>query len=169
MKNLSIESLYQIAQKMEQDAVVFYQKLIDESPEDSHKRLFRLIQSEEKKHLYTFNEIINKVWGNKLKRDLPVESEITSFLFEVDPKIIKVANELSNIYFSNAKLRSSGVHTILQSIEFSIENELLAIEFYQHLKNMLHPRLRLPMDRIIQQENGHHDKLITAKNKLKHL
>ena len=79
MKNLSIESLYQIAQKMEQDAVVFYQKLIDESPEDSHKRLFRLIQSEEKKHLYTFNEIINKVWGNKLKRDLPVESEITSF------------------------------------------------------------------------------------------
>ena len=147
MIDLHVDSIFEIAQKMERDGTEFYRKAAETADKNSRAVLLALAEME-LNHERTF---------------AIMRSEVSDGTFEplVPPKNSQSALYLQAVlngggFGSTRAPALSGEESIDRIFEIAISLEKDAIVFYQSMKTLVPPgRIREQLDQIIDQEIGH--------------
>lgn len=149
--------LLEIALGIERNGAVFYQALADRTGNKDVKAIYGYLAGEEKKHLNTFQGMLNSVGRYKPPESyaeeymLYLRALIDSAVFPDD----KVAKEMASKASSEA-----------EALHIGIIAEKDSILFYSEMRNLVRESDRHTIDAIIGEEKAHLRLLSQLKAKL---
>ncbi len=158
MSNFDAVDIFEIAIRIEENGSSFYRYAAHIAEDENTKKTFTYLADEEARHKALFKEMLSKMEKHKIPESYP--GEYGAYLRDyVD----------SNIVFTEKAMDSElpDVKDTLSAINFAIRRELDSILYYQEIKRFLPEGQHDTIDKIINEERGHFEKLSEIKKRYK--
>ena len=143
--------------QIEKNGRDFYNTLIGQSKNQKAQDLFKYLAGEEKKHIATFQNILNSLSGYTPAEAYPGE-------------YIAYMNSLANEYVFIQKDKGTEIarntKSDAEAVDLGIKFEEDSIVFYEGMKKVVLERDHKVIDELINQENDHLAKLTEIKKGL---
>lgn len=153
-----MEEILEIAIKIEENGVSFYNTLAELSRDKTAKELFRFLEGEEREHIGVFKNLYKDLTGKGFERAFS-EEEANLYLHSlIENRIFKSPEEI--------------IETIKESGELSVIDLAIQIEkdtilyYYEILENLTEKEKEL-VKRLINQEKTHVYRLSNLRNVLR--
>lgn len=157
-KAYSIEEILEIAIKIEENGLSFYNTLAEKTNNKIAKELFKFLEGEEREHIAVFKNLYKDLTGRSFIRAFS-EEEANLYLHSlIENRIFKSPEEIIN--------------TIKGKDELSIIDMAIQIEkdtilyYYEVLENLTEKEAEL-VKKLINQEKNHVYRLSNLKNALR--
>lgn len=154
MSDFEPVDILEIAIRIEENGSGFYRFAVQIAQDEETKHIFAYLADEEERHKTVFKEMLSKVEKHKMPESYP--GEYGAYLRDyVD----------SNIIFTEKTMDSElpDVKDTLSAINFAIRRELDSILYYHEIKRFLSKSQQDFIDKIIDEERGHFEKLSAIK------
>ncbi|MEI6156903.1 MAG: ferritin family protein [Atribacterota bacterium] len=151
----SPSEILQMAEELERRGIDFYAGLIGKTNDPEAKKIFSLLENQEKQHLSFFQGIHQQLNED---RDPLVDTldETTNYLGAI------VENSILGKSLKGMDLLQ-GDSSVSRALAVGIEVEKESVLFYQGLEVMILPQKREWLNRVIQEEKKHFLTLIEIK------
>jgi rubrerythrin len=158
LKFNNFADVLEVAVRIERQGSDFYNKLSSRTETPQAKDAFSFLAAEEEKHAGVFRQILEKVADYEPRFNYPGEYGL--FIEGVASRL------LDRIEKAEGSLPAGNENEVL---DIGIEFETETILFYLEIKSEsnLHPKDDSTLQKIIDEERSHWQKLILLKNKLK--
>ncbi|MBC7321438.1 ferritin family protein [bacterium] len=158
-KNYSLEEILEIAIRIEEDGVVFYESLANRTKNKEAVEIFRYLAGEEKEHIAVFKSIYKDLTGRRFDKAFN-EEEANLYLHSlVENRVFKNQKEIKE-FVEDARAE-------LSAIELAIQIEKDTILYYYEILEGLEDREKNLVKEIISQEKTHIYRLTNLKNILR--
>ena len=158
MSDFEASDILEIAIRIEENGSSFYRYAAQIAEDEKTKKIFTYLADEEDKHKITFKDMLSKIEKHKLPESYP--GEYGGYLRDyVD----------GNIVFTKEALNSelSKIKDTLTALNFAIRCELESILYYHESKRFLSKSQQNFIDKIIDEERGHFERLSEIKKHYK--
>ena len=138
--------LIEIALNMERNGVVFYQALADKTQNKDAKTIYDYLANEEKKHLNTFQGMLNAVGQYRPPQDYAEEY------------MLYLKSLVDNSVFSNiseTQQKAEKISSEIEAIDTGIQAEKDSILFYTEMQNFVRQPDQKIVLNIIDEEKAH--------------
>jgi rubrerythrin len=149
--------LLEIAMRIERNGMAFYQALAGRTRDSDVKDIYNHLAGEEKKHLDTFQGMLNC-----LGQVRPPETYTEEYMLYL--KALVDSTIFSSI--SEARQKSSKVSNEIEAVGIGIQAEKDSILFYTELQNLVRERDRKVVVNIVDEERDHLRQLSSLKAEL---
>ncbi len=157
-KTYSIEEILEIAMKIEENGVSFYNTLAEKTKDKTAKELFRFLEGEEKEHIAVFRSLYKDLTGKTFERAFS-EEEANLYLHSlIENRIFKSPEEIINTIREKDEL---------SVIDLAIQIEKDTILYYYEILENLEEKERELVRKLINQEKTHVYRLSNLKNALR--
>ncbi len=150
--------LVEIATGIERNGLTFYQALSNKTQDVKTKAVYNYLAGEEKKHLTTFQNMLNNIG-----RYQPPDSYAGEYMLYL--KALVDSHVFSSI--KEAEEKAKRTPDEMDAFDTGIEAEKDSILFYSELQNLVREPDRPVVSRIIDEEKSHLKQLLELKEVLK--
>ncbi len=149
MLKIDARDVLQFAIRIEEDGEMFYSRAAFTADDKNVADLFNELAAEEVRHKLAFEDLLSRA-----KEIAPPESypgEYIGYLRDyIDGKIV---------FSRSKKTELENVHDVAAALDFAIGREADSITYYQELRAYVSPGERPPIEKIINEERTHLEKL----------
>ncbi|MGD9014457.1 MAG: ferritin family protein [Candidatus Omnitrophota bacterium] len=144
------------AVRIERKGVEFYNQLYAVTESSQAKDVFSFLAAEEEKHLGIFREMLEQVTDYQPRYDYPGEYGL--FIQGI------AVNLFASIEKAEQLLTAKNINQVL---DIGIEIEKQTIQFYSELIGQFDLKQKKILQKVIDQEESHQQKLVFLKSKVK--
>ncbi|HHV82021.1 MAG TPA: ferritin family protein [bacterium] len=157
-KNYSIEEILEIAVKIEENGVLFYRTLAEQTRDKRIEELFRFLEGEEREHISVFKNIYENLTKKTFEKAFS-EEEANMYLHAlIENRIFKKPEEIISTVSRNDGL---------SAVDIAIQVEKDTILYYYEILENLTGKEKDLVKELINQEKTHVYRLTTLKNTLR--
>jgi rubrerythrin len=149
--------LLEIAMGIERNGMAFYQALADKTGNRDVKDIYTYLAGEEKKHLNTFQGMLDSLGQVK-----PAETYTEEYMFYLKSLVDSVV--FSNV--TEAQQKAAKVFSEIEAVDIGIQAEKDSILFYTELQNLVRERDRKVVLKVSDEEKNHLRQLSELKKGL---
>lgn len=132
---------------IEEEGIKFYADLAAKAEEADVKDFMQKLSDDEKQHALVFQKIYDEV---------AKEENLYDYLYDYD--ITAIFNDYAkHTAFSNRGKENISVN---EAIKIAAETEKITVEYYTALLEVAKPKLKSILERLIEEESGHYEKLM---------
>ncbi|MCX7795725.1 MAG: ferritin family protein [bacterium] len=158
-RTYSLEEIIEIAVKIEEDGVIFYETLANRTKVKGTAETYRYLAGEEKEHIAIFRSIYKDITGRKFEKAF-TEEEANLYIHSlVENRIFKNKEEMAKFV--------ENINDEFSVIELAIQIEKDTILYYYEILEGLEDKERNLVKEIINQEKVHIYRLTNLKNILR--
>lgn len=158
-KTYSLEEILEMAIRIEEDGVVFYESLADKTKNREAVEIYRYLAGEEKEHIAVFKSIYKDLTGRRFEKAFN-EEEANLYLYSlVENRVFRGPKEIKEFI--------EDTESELSVIELAIQIEKDTILYYYEILEGLGDGERSLVKEIINQEKTHIYRLTNLKNILR--
>jgi len=150
-KEFSVLELLEFAISIEEAGVKFYEQLATMDQSDTSKAFMLKLAGDEKEHAAVFRKIYD---------DVATEDNLYEYLYDMDVKAV-FADYAKHTAFSRTV---DSTQTVEDAIKVGAETEKITIQYYQKMLPYAKPQLVSILNRLIEEESGHYEKLMKLLN-----
>lgn len=138
--------LLEVALGIEKNGAAFYQALADKTKHKDAKAIYDYLAGEEKKHLNTFQSMLDSVGKYQPPESYPGEY------------VLYLKSLVDNTVFTDpaaAQEKAEKAPSEIEALDIGIQAEKDSILFYVEMQNLVGPPARKVVSGIIDEEKGH--------------
>jgi rubrerythrin len=156
MQKYSLNEIFQIALRMEENGEKFYRQIAKEAVRDDVKKIFLKLAEEEIEHKKLFQEM--------LKAEVlyaPIEyypEEYFEYIKSYADDFIFTKEKKEKIVYS--------VHNTIEAIDVAINMEKDSVWYYSEIKGLVEDKYKNSIDKIIEEERKHFSLFVDLKSKI---
>jgi len=158
MSIFEVRDIFEIAIRIEENGNDFYRHVAHTAKDEETKKMFTYLANEEDKHRTIFKEMLSKIEKQETPESYPGEygAYLRSY---VD----------NNIVFTREAIESelSRIKDTTSAINLAIRRELDSILYYHEIKRFVSKSHHDSIDKIIDEERKHFEKLSEIKKNYK--
>jgi rubrerythrin len=145
-----------MAVEIEDAGAIFYHSLAEKTADGTLKNIFLDLELQEKEHGKIFTEMMNE------ERD---KNGTAEFMADINLMMKTDVDDLKRITFNLRKVQAS-IADLHQAIDIGIKAEEDSIAVYSQMQNEFIEKFHSVLQRIIDQERGHLERLRKIKNEM---
>lgn len=157
--HFSGKELIEMALKIEDNGLRFYQKAGEASKSEELKNLFRFLADEEKNHIKVFNDL------KSLASETTPGPQEESYFGEASQYLHAIADTEVFTNPNRGEELASEVTDENQAIDYAIDMEKDSLLFYYEFQRMIREKDKKVLEKLIEQEKEHVQKLRDLKRK----